>query len=245
MRILQMSDIYLAADKSENLFDVNVYQVFNSVIDYICKNQKQLNIDALVVTGNISRDGSSEAYQYFYSAMDRLALPYFALAGNQDNKIRMHEQALTAKNLHSLDKIAAGKWAFLEINSLVRNEDFGFIDNSELAELEDKIRKNRDKDIAIFLHHHPLPVGTPIVDICNLINGDALLKLCDDYAVRYIGCGHAHTVSIAKRNNISIAVSPAICFQWQNGTHRAANIKSSGFNIISFSENLHIETYFI
>ncbi|MDR3431107.1 MAG: metallophosphoesterase [Rouxiella aceris] len=245
MRILQMSDIHLAADKNDDLFGVNVYQAFNTVMEFIGKNQKKLNIDAVVVTGDISRDGSSEAYQYFYHAMERLALPYFALAGDLDNKTRMSKQALAAKNFHSLDQISSDKWAFLDINSLVRNEDFGFIDNSELAELKSKIIKNSGKEIAIFLHHPPLPVGTPIVDICNLINGDTLLKLCDDYAVRYIGCGHARSASIIKRNNIFISVSPAICFQWINGTHHAANIKSSGFNIISFSDNLYIETYFI
>ena len=90
-----------------------------------------------------------------------------------------------------------------------------------------------------------IPVGTPLVDVCKLVNADDLLNIFHDSPVKFIGTGHAHTLFQRKIGNILVSVSPALCSQWENGTSTVNIVNNSGFSIISFDEKIFIETHFI
>lgn len=133
----------------------------------------------------------------------------------------------------------------LSIDSVVDNEDFGWVSNQALETLEEAIISSENKKIAIFLHHHPLPVGTPIVDSCMLNNAGELLSLCQRLNVKFIGSGHAHTLFQRKMGDTLVSVSPAICSQWKNGTSEVSSIDNTAFSVITFDEHIHVEPWFI
>lgn len=245
MRLLQISDIHLLSNKDECLLSVPVYTKFSNTMNFILENKKRLSIDFIIVTGDISHDGSLSSYDLFFDWMERLKLPFSFIPGNHDNKkvlLNLNDRVSCFSDLGSL---GGDDWCFLSIDSVVDGEDFGVINHDALSKFEVLLKKDPFRKKALFLHHHLLHVGTPLVDVCNLKNANELLSLCNKYGVKFIGSGHAHTPFQAKINDVIISVSPAICFQWENGTEDVSIFNASGFNIISFDEYVHIETYFI
>ncbi|MDE9448255.1 hypothetical protein KKJ04_22845, partial [Xenorhabdus bovienii] len=93
-------------------------------------------------------------------------------------------------------------WHIISVDTVVEKEDYGFITENNLIELERKIINSNGINTAVFMHHHAIPVNTPIVDSCMLNNANSLLTICEKYKVKFIGSGHAHTSRIWHNNNI-------------------------------------------
>lgn len=244
MRILHMTDTHLFSDE-RGVQAKTHYEHFINFIRYFNKNRKALNVDRILVTGDISHDGGKLSYELFFKYMDRLSLPYAVLPGNHDEIGHLDAAMNAAKHAVTVEQLSSASWALFGLNSVVPGEDYGVIRKEALYKLRANLTGTACENIAIFLHHHLLPVGTPLVDVCKLVNADDVLSICHDRPVKFIGTGHAHTLFQRKVDNILISVSPALCSQWENGTSTVKTVNNSGFSIIAFDENLFIETHFI
>jgi Icc protein len=245
MRILQLTDIHLFSDASSPAAVKNCAS-FDSVVSYILSHREQLNVDGIVVTGDISHDGSVESYRYFFSKMELLDIPYAYLLGNHDNAenvLLAHQQQGGANNV-DVCRLSDSQWRILFVNSVVKGRDHGLISSQELNQLERQLSESERKT-AVFMHHHVQPVGTPLVDECMLLNGHELLSVCRRSGVRFIGSGHAHTLFQRKTGDILLSVSPAVCHQWENGATSVKIVENSGFSVISLADSLVIETFII
>ncbi|MBD2783125.1 metallophosphoesterase [Xenorhabdus sp. DI] len=242
MKVIHLSDIHLTRNRDQKLFDVNPYENFDFVCEEILRIKNLNEIALIIVSGDIANDGDVEAYRYFLQKMESLRTPYIAILGNHDLKENFNI-ALTEKinqfMIHSR-QYKNNIWRVISVDTVVEGEDFGFISKDNLAELEKEIVNSSDFNIAIFMHHHAIPVGTPIVDNCMLNNGKTLLDLCEKYKVKFIGSGHAHTSRIWHHNTMTTSVAPAVVFQWLPGIETVKISKGFGFNIIDFSSDLSI-----
>ncbi|AHF75800.1 3',5'-cyclic-nucleotide phosphodiesterase [Sodalis praecaptivus] len=245
MKVLQISDTHLLQEKDSLLLSVPVYQRYLDTLQFIVENQQQLQIDSIIVTGDISHDGSEASYASFLEGLAQLKLPFSLLMGNHDNQQEFVKCAAGMEYLRHISELGGDDWYFLSLDSVVNGEDYGVLDDDALVTFEECLKLKKHKNKAVFLHHHILPVGTPLVDVCNLRNADSFLALCKDYGVKFIGTGHAHTPFQTKWEDILISVSPAICYQWRNGTENISIFNCSGFNVICFADPVHIQTYFI
>ncbi|CDG16206.1 metallophosphoesterase family protein [Xenorhabdus doucetiae] len=242
MKVIHLSDIHLTRNRDQKLFDVNPYENFDFVCEEILRIKNLNEIALIIVSGDIANDGDIEAYKYFLQKMESLRTAYIAILGNHDLKENFNIAITEEKNqfmIHSR-QYKNNTWRIISVDTVVEGEDFGFISKDNLAELEEEMVKNSDVNIAIFMHHHAIPVGTPIVDSCMLNNGKALLDLCKKYKVKFIGSGHAHTSRICHHNTMTTSVAPAVVFQWLPGIETVKVSKGFGFNIIDFSSELSI-----
>ncbi len=244
MRILHITDPHLFSDESSVQAKIH-YDGFINFISYFNENRKIFNVDRIIVTGDISHDGGTLSYELFFKNMDRLSLPYAVLPGNHDDVGNLYAAMEIAKNAVTVEQLSNASWALFGLNSVVPGEDYGIIHNDTLYKLRENLKNTTCENIAIFLHHHLIPVGTPLVDVCKLVNADDLLNIFHDSPVKFIGTGHAHTLFQRKIGNILVSVSPALCSQWENGTSTVNIVNNSGFSIISFDEKIFIETHFI
>ena len=244
MRVLHITDTHLFSDENNVKAEIH-YENFINAISYFNENRKKFNVDRVVTTGDISHDGGILSYELFFKNMDRLSLPYAVLPGNHDDLGHLDAAMKAAKNAVTVEQLSSASWALFGLNSVVPGEDYGVIRKETLSKLREDLIGTACENIAIFLHHHPIPVGTPLVDVCKLVNADDLLNICHDSPVKFIGTGHAHTLFQRKRDNILISVSPALCSQWENGTSTVNIVNNSGFSIIDFDENVFVETHFI
>lgn len=240
MRLLHLTDLHISKDPSA---DENVR--FEKALSFISKNKEAINCKGIVVTGDVTHHGEQECYAYFFSQMDRLQIPYHVFHGNHDDPHNMQHLLHQALYYRDLSQLSDNNWSLVRVNTVVPGEDYGLISDSELRMLERTLQSQRDKKFALFLHHHPVKVGTPLVDSCMLQNAHDFLSLCMDYNVQLIAAGHAHTPSQQRSGQIFISIAPALCYQWENGTAEVRKSSVSGFSVVSLSERVHSETYFI
>jgi len=240
MRILQFTDLHLSSENN-SLYDNH----FTAAINFIKQRKTELKIDFIVVTGDISHEGQASSYRFFFDEIDKLDLPYSIMAGNHDNNETLQSCSSGRNKLRSIESFSNSAWCLYSPDTVVRGEDHGAISDCEILRLTASLAAVKDQKIALFMHHHPLSVGTPLVDSCKLLNPEALLKLCQDYPVNFVGTGHAHTLSQQKLGHTLISVAPALSSQWVNGTREVKSIMASGFNIISLTDRVYTETHFI
>lgn len=240
MRILQLTDLHLSSQNNSQ-YDNH----FTAALNFIQQQQTELKIDCIVVTGDISHEGQVSSYRFFFDKMDSLDLPYSIMPGNHDNHETLQVCGSGRNKLRSIESFSNSAWSLYSLDTVVRGEDYGSISDSEILRLTSLLAAGKDQKIALFMHHHPLSVGTPLVDSCKLLNPKALLKLCRDYPVHFLGTGHAHTLSQQRLGHTLISVAPAVSSQWVNGTSEVEYIIASGFNIISLTDRVYTETHFI
>ena len=63
VRILQITDTHLFAEKHETLLGVNTWDSYQSVLDAI--HAESPEYDLIVATGDLAQDQSAAAYQHF------------------------------------------------------------------------------------------------------------------------------------------------------------------------------------
>lgn len=243
MRILQISDTHIFSDKHE--FASKNYSNIKMVVDFIKSNIDAIKADFVIVTGDISHDGGVSSYETFIELMEGIPLPLYFFPGNHDNIENLYNTCFKDGVNYDVKSFDNDKWRVISVDSVVENEDFGLVSKSEFANLEKEVISSGNKNIAVFLHHHPIAVGTPIVDDCMLINAAEFLHFCQRLKVRFIGSGHAHTLFQRKVGEVLVSVSPAVCSQWKNGTNEIDIIDNSAFNIISLGDHVRVETWFI
>lgn len=215
------------------------------MINFIVDNKKTLSADVVIVSGDISHDGEMLSYEHFFKGMVMLGLPFYFFPGNHDNKLNLRDVSLKYGHDSDVKFMDNNYWKVLSIDTVVDNEDYGYVAEDALRAFEYEVNSNSRKNVALFLHHHLIPVGTPIVDECMLMNASDVLFLCSKTNVKFIGSGHAHTLFQRKIGDILVSVSPAICSQWKNGTKDINSIDNSGFSIVCLSDQVHVETWFI
>lgn len=119
MRILQLTDLHLSAQNNSQ-YDYN----FTAVINFIKKRKTELNIDGIIVTGDISHEGQVNSYRFFFDEIESVDLPYSIIPGNHDN----HETLLACSSgrnkLRDIDSFSNSTWCLYSPDTVVRGEDY-------------------------------------------------------------------------------------------------------------------------
>ena len=108
-RFLQLSDLHLVP-KGKLASDVlDTGAILTSAIDRLIEKKGHLApLDAVLVTGDISDDGSPESYALARTQLERLGLPLFVVPGNHDSREPFRE---AFSNLSSMPKEGFIDWA--------------------------------------------------------------------------------------------------------------------------------------
>lgn len=80
VRILQITDTHLFAQKHEALLGVNTWESYQAVLEAIRPHQHEF--DLIVATGDLAQDQSSAAYQHFAEGIASFRAPCVWLPGN-------------------------------------------------------------------------------------------------------------------------------------------------------------------
>ena len=102
-----MSDLHLTKDGGP-IWETNTMEHFNQSIDIIRGLQK---IDAILVTGDVSDDGSEWTYQYADRLFSTLGIPTLCCPGNHDSLKMMLEEYKPSfcKFLNRFHPMSSGK----------------------------------------------------------------------------------------------------------------------------------------
>jgi 3',5'-cyclic-AMP phosphodiesterase len=220
MRIVQISDVHLFADTEADLLGLNTAKSFEAVVNLV--KQQQSSPDMIILSGDIAQDYSTEAYSHVAKMMQIFTCPIYWFAGNHDVPDVM-QKVFSTTHLKDDKAILLGDWLIVLLNSHFPKHVAGQLGRSELSRLDYYLTQHPTKHALVFLHHHPIMVGSKWLDISGLQNPDDFFAVIDSHPqVRSIFCGHVHQVFETQRQGVSIISAPSTCIQFLPGSQEFA-----------------------
>jgi Icc protein len=127
-------------------------------------------VDAVLVSGDLTNDGDAEQYATVRAELSRLEAPVHVLAGNHDSRALLRaafdlEGAAEAPVEYAVD---LGPLRLLVADTTVPGEDRGRIDAAWLRRLEAALAAAPETPTILAMHHPPLATGIPAWDEINL-----------------------------------------------------------------------------
>ncbi|HCO4919743.1 3',5'-cyclic-AMP phosphodiesterase, partial [Escherichia coli] len=137
VRILQITDTHLFAQKHEALLGVNTWESYQAVLEAIRPHQHEF--DLIVATGDLAQDQSSAAYQHFAEGIASFRAPCVWLPGNHDFQPAMYS-ALQDAGISPAKRVFIGEqWQILLLDSQVFGVPHGELSEFQLEWLERKL----------------------------------------------------------------------------------------------------------
>lgn len=227
LRILQISDPHLFAQRGAKLLNVDTDASACGVIRHIRENESKL--DAVLATGDIAQDGSATAYQRFLELVQPLAPVVRGLPGNHDdNEIFYDEWSDHAQAVTDI-----GRWRLVLLDSSIPRSSAGHVAPDQLDLLHSAISSAGDRHVLVAVHHNPVPIGSLWLDTMLIDNGHELLGMLGDFPnVRCLIWGHVHQEfdSVYNFGNAQPATgqSHTVVTDGQDSANNEANKNPSG-----------------
>lgn len=214
VRILQITDTHLFAEKHETLLGVNTWESYQAVLDAIHAEKRPC--DLIVATGDLAQDQSSAAYQHFAEGIASFSVPCVWLPGNHDFQPAMYSSIQDAGISPAKCVFAGDQWQILLLDSQVFGVPHGELSDYQLDWLETKLAAEPNRNTLLLLHHHPLPAGCSWLDQHSLRNSAALDGVLAKFPrVKNLLCGHIHQEQDLDWNGRRLLATPSTCVQFK------------------------------
>jgi 3',5'-cyclic AMP phosphodiesterase CpdA len=218
--ILQISDTHIAPEGALVSGRLDTSDALTRLVARLTGIRDQIGpIDALLVTGDLSDDGSAESYARFKSMIAPLDLPTYVITGNHDARDPM--RAAFAKDLPAcgpMDWIRrVGDIHLIGLDTLVEGQGAGTLSSDSLSFLQNALSHAGDAPVLLALHHPPFACGIGFMDKIGLTNRQALRDVLAGFnGTLRIVCGHIHSMIVSDvAGHIAIsAPSPASTFAY-------------------------------
>lgn len=214
--LLHLSDTHLLADDAllGERFDASarLQQTMARIAEM------DLNVDALVFTGDLTDLGEKSAYQRVQEIVEPIAelldAPIIWVAGNHDERPEMRESLL---GLAATEEPITGVWDLgglrvIALDSSVPGWHHGDLDASQLNWLAEQLETPAPLGTILALHHPPLPSHIPFFDILELKHQSELAEIIRGSDVRAILAGHLHYATSGMFAGVPVHVASATCY---------------------------------
>ncbi len=239
--ILQISDTHLFSRADDKLLGVKTADSFDAVLKAITKQNR--DYEAILVTGDLSQDYTSESYRRFADMIIPLQKPVYWLPGNHDDGPLMR-RIMPEFGISSARNIIIGDWQFVMLNTQVYSVPHGWILPDELNYLQECIISHPDKHTVICLHHNTFELGSAWLDQHELKNKEELLNVAySNKNVKLILCGHVHQEHDFEKNGVRFISSPSTSIQFSlNSYNFSLDSIGPGWRYLTFYPNGEIKT---
>lgn len=211
LRIVQITDTHLHGPEDGHLLGMKTLHSLQCVLDIVA--QQRPAIDAFVVSGDLSQDGSLLSYQRLHNALANFQCPNFWLEGNHDVPELMQQAAANTEHLNRI--IRSQHWQIILLNSQVMGSVFGHLADDQLQLLDQALAERPELHSLVCLHHHPIPIESRWMDNIGLQNPDEFFAVLNKHNnVRAVLCGHVHQESDRLLNGLRFLSSPSTCVQF-------------------------------
>lgn len=241
--ILHITDTHLFADEDGALLGIKSNASFLSVINEIKRGNRKY--DLIVATGDFVQDGSKKSYARFAEQIKQFNTPCVWLAGNHDNFSYMQEVFSNYQLAENKVVSLGDNWLIVLLNSQVVGQACGLLPQSELQFLEKTLLAHTDKNVMVFLHHHPISSGCHWLDEHILKNSNELEKIVKKFpSIKGLGWGHIHQQQDHVWHNCHAFSTPSTCFQFKPNCYefQLSNDEAPGWREIKLNEDGTIES---
>lgn len=214
IRILQITDTHLFAEKCETLLGINTWESYQAVLDAIIETGASM--DLIVATGDLAQDHSIDAYQHFAHGISQFNAPCVWLPGNHDFQPAMYETLHNSGLCPAKQVLLGDRWQVLLLDSQVFGVPYGELSDYQLEWLQAKLAAHSERHTLVLLHHHPVPAGCSWLDQHSLRNAADFDQVLRDYPqVKTLLCGHIHQELDVDWNGRRMLATPSTCVQFK------------------------------
>ena len=218
--ILQISDTHIVPEGALVSGRLETAHSLARLVTRITSIRNQIGpIDAVLVSGDLSDDGSAESYNRFKALMAPLDLPLMVIPGNHDAREPMRAAfADLLSKTGQLDWVRqVGNLTLIGLDTLVEGTGKGTLSAQSLAFLADALATAKNAPVLLALHHPPFPSGIGFMDDIGLTNRAEFCEIIANYqGTLRIVCGHIHSMMVVDcAGHIAIsAPSPCSTFAY-------------------------------
>jgi Icc protein len=213
LTIAQVTDIHLFHKENHKLLGMQTLDSFYTAIERLKELRNE--IDLLLLTGDLSSDGSAESYEYLQNLLKSLNIPTYWLPGNHD-KPDVMGSVLGLGLISKRKSFIRGGWHFILLDSSVAECVHGYLNSQTLNWLDSELTQVANLPTVVALHHPPFLVNSQWLDRSNLQNPDALFTVLDRHPqVHLVLSGHIHQEFHYQRQNVDYLGTPSTCIQFE------------------------------
>ncbi len=230
-KIIQISDTHLLREGAFASKNLQPAKSLKNLVNYISQIQLEAGlIDAIIVSGDISDDGSIESYQLFNSIFDPLKIPLFLIPGNHDIRTSFRSVFSPAGYLPASGKLnwyqKVDKLHLIGLDTLIEGEKKGELDEETLTFLQSTLDELGNGPVILMLHHPPFETGVNFMDSIGLCTGrDQFNEVIGAYSGELIVvCGHIHMNMVTQLKGHSVISAPSTYSSFVYNIHNDAPI---------------------
>ncbi|WP_341476681.1 phosphodiesterase [Pelagivirga sediminicola] len=201
--MLQISDLHIAREGQLVSDRLDTAASLERLVTRIAEILPAIEpLDAILISGDLSDDGSAESYRLLRQSLARLDVPLFAIPGNHDLREPMRAAFAAEGYLPSLGGLhwarQLGDIELIGLDTLVEGQGGGALDAAALDFLEHALEASGERPVLLALHHPPFASGIAFMDRIGLSGIDGLEKILarSPSEIRII-CGHIHSTMVA------------------------------------------------
>jgi 3',5'-cyclic-AMP phosphodiesterase len=243
LRILHLSDSHLFGDGSLQYGAVDTLAALRRVLE---RAGGLVALDAVVMSGDLSNDGSAQSYRLLRGLVEpwaaaRGAVTVYAM-GNHDEPIAF-EEVLGAR----VGVRTVGGFRIVTLDSSVAGAGFGQLGGGQSSWLREVLAVPAQYGTVVVIHHPPVPAETALLAALELQSPEELIDACAGSDVRLILCGHYHHPLVSEVGGIPVVVAPGIAntsdIVAPAGIERATI--GAGFAVVELPRNGAVRTAFV
>jgi len=202
---IQISDTHIDDDKLVMGVDSQAN------LDSIVSNISNHNYDALLISGDLTHNGTLESYQKLKKILNPIKTKIYVLPGNHDDFSNLNQ----IFNESSLCNFIIGCWEVITIDSVQVGKVSGRLNNEQLHSLSQKISSSSAKYIVLCLHHPPVSMQSDWDDTLSLENPEDLFAVIERFNnIKAIMWGHSHQCSEFNRKGVKLFSCPSTALQF-------------------------------
>lgn len=216
-RFLQLTDLHVVNEGALASGVLDTRNLLRTAIDRLQELRPALApLDAVLVSGDISDDGSIESYAFARTELNRLGLPLYVVPGNHDARGPMRAAFADLPEMPAMgliDWVAdVGNTRVVGLDTLVEGRGGGQLRDESLDMLRDALEAAGSGPVIIMLHHPPIQTGIRFMDAIGLENAHALeMILVDVHNPVTLVAGHVHGVHHGRLGHHHVATAPSTC----------------------------------
>ena len=216
-RFLQLTDLHVVERGTRASDVLDTRSILRTAIGRLIAMRAALDpLDAVLISGDISDDGSADSYDFARTELKRLGLPLYVVPGNHDAREPLRAAFADFAEMPSSGLIdwatAIGDALVVGLDSLVEGQGGGRLREESLTLLRRALEKVETNPVIVMLHHPPIQTGIRFMDAIGLENRApleaALAKAPSDVTLL---AGHVHGVHHGRLGRHRVVTAPSIC----------------------------------
>ena len=217
LRVLQLTDPHLFADRDQALRDTVSWQSLSAAIEHY--RASEWAADLVYLTGDLIQDDSREAYRNVRALVDSIGLPVHVVPGNHDVPELMRQELGDYALCSTID---TDGWRIVGIDTYEPGVASGRVGAAELERLRDLLARS-ERPVAIFMHHPPVDLDSAWLDSVGLADRAEFLDVARESGmVRLIVFGHVHQAFDNEDPDLRIIGTPSTGRQFKPGSREFA-----------------------